>query len=279
MQKSCMLSRTPFRQFLVPEIFLLRVALSAALVYATVAACAWLISDRMIFLPPPPSYRDTPDILKVPTADGERIAAVYLPNPGATYTLLLSHGNAEDLGWVLPSLPPIPVLGFGLFAYDYRGYGLSEGRPSEQHVYADIDAAYDYLTRELRVPAARIILYGRSLGAGAAVDLAARQSVGGLILESPFLAAFRVLTRIPLFPFDKFRNVDKIGRVRCPVLVMHGEADEIVPLWHGQRLFERAPGPKMLVVIPGAHHNDFMQVAGARYTAALRDFETLLRGH
>jgi fermentation-respiration switch protein FrsA (DUF1100 family) len=274
-----MLSRTPFRQFLVPEIFLLRVALSAALVYATVAAWAWLISDRMIFLPPPPSYRDTPDILKVPTADGERIAAVYLPNPGATYTLLFSHGNAEDLGLVLPSLPSIPVLGFGLFAYDYRGYGLSEGRPSEQHVYADIDAAYDYLTRELRVPAARIILYGRSLGAGAAVDLAARQSVGGLILESPFLTAFRVLTRIPLFPFDKFRNVDKIGRVRCPVLVMHGEADEIVPLWHGQRLFERAPGPKMLVVIPGAHHNDFMQVAGARYVTALRDFEALLREH
>jgi len=190
----------------------------------------------------------------------------------------LSHGNAEDLGWVLPSLPPLRDLGFGVFAYDYRGYGLSQGRASEQHVYADIDAAYDFLTRELRVPAARIILYGRSLGAGAAVDLAARQSVGGLILESPFLTAFRVMTRIPLFPFDRFRNVDKIGRVRCPVLVMHGEADEIVPLWHGQRLFERAPGPKMFVSVPGAHHNDFMWVAGARYATALRDFEALHRG-
>jgi fermentation-respiration switch protein FrsA (DUF1100 family) len=72
--------------------------------------------------------------------------------------------------------------------------------------------------------------------------------------------------------------VDKIGRVRCPVLIMHGEADEIVPLWHGQRLFERAPGPKMFVAIPGAHHNDFMRVAGARYTTSLRDFEALLRG-
>jgi fermentation-respiration switch protein FrsA (DUF1100 family) len=263
---------------LAPEISLLRVALSVAFLYAAVAGWVWLISDRMIFLPPPPTYRDTPGLLRLSTVGGERIAAVYLPNPGATYTLLLSHGNAEDLGWVLPSLPPIPDLGFGLFAYDYRGYGLSEGRPSEQHVYADIDAAYDYLTRALRVPAARIILYGRSLGAGAAVDLAARQPVGGLILESPFLTAFRVLTRIPLFPFDKFRNVDKIGRVRCPVLVMHGEADEIVPLWHGQRLFDRAPGPKMFVAIPGAHHNDFMQVAGARYVTALRDFETLLRG-
>ena len=272
-----MLSRTSVRRS-VPEMSLLRVALSIALIYAVVGAWAWLIADRMIFLPPPPSYRDTPDILKVPTAGGERIAAVYLPNPGATYTLLLSHGNAEDLGSVLPSLPPMPDPGFGVFAYDYRGYGLSEGRPSEQHVYADIDAAYDYLTRELRVPAARIILYGRSLGAGAAVDLAARRFVGGLILESPFLTAFRVMTRIPVFPVDKFRNVDKIGRVRCPVLVMHGEADEIVPLWHGQRLFDRAPGRKTLVVIPGAHHNDFVWVAGARYAAALRDFEALLRG-
>ena len=279
MQKSCMLSRTCFRRPVVPEIFLLRMALSIAFIYAVVGAWAWLISDRMIFLPPAPTYRDTADILKVPTSGGERIAAVYLPNPAATYTVLFSHGNAEDLGWVLPSLPPLRDLGFGVFAYDYRGYGLSQGRASEQHVYADIDAAYDYLTRELRVPAARIILYGRSLGAGAAVDLAARQSVGGLILESPFLTAFRVMTRIPLFPFDRFRNVDKIGRVRCPVLVMHGEADEIVPLWHGQQLFERAPGPKMFLAVPGAHHNDFLWVAGARYVTALRDFEALLREH
>ena len=273
-----MLSRTSFRRFLAPEITVLRVALSAAFVYAAVAAWAWIISDRMIFLPPPPSYRDTPDVLRLPTADGERIAAVYLPNPTATYSLLVSHGNGEDLGYVLPSLPPMRQLGFSVFAYDYRGYGLSEGQASERHVYGDIDAAYEYLTGPLRVPPGRIVLYGRSLGAGAAVDLAARRPVGGLILESPFLTAFRVMTRVPLFPFDKFRNVDKIGRVRCPVLVMHGEDDEIVPLWHGQRLFERAPEPKMFVSIPGAHHNDFMWVAGARYAAALRDFEALLRG-
>ena len=128
------------------------------------------------------------------------------------------------------------------------------------------------------MPPERIILYGRSLGAWAAVDLAARAVVGGLVLESPFLTAFRVMTRIPLLPFDKFRNVDKIARVRCPVLIMHGEADEVVPVWHGRQLFERAPGPKTFVAIPGAHHNDFMWVAGARYAAALRDFEAGLRG-
>ena len=266
------------RRLLIPEFSLLRIVLSTALIYAAVGVLAWAASDRMMFLPPAPGYGDTPDLIRLSTAGGERIAAVYLPNAGATYTVLFSHGNAEDLGGVLPLLAVLRDLGFSAFAYDYRGYGLSEGWPSERNVYADIDAAYDYLTRDLRVPPERIILYGRSLGAGAAVDLAARRFVGGLILESPFLTAFRVMTRIPVFPVDKFRNVDKIGRVRCPVLVMHGEADEIVPLWHGQRLFERAPGPKTLVVIPGAHHNDFMWVAGARYATALHDFEVLLRG-
>jgi fermentation-respiration switch protein FrsA (DUF1100 family) len=267
----------PFRRLLIPEFSLLRIALSLAFIYAAVVGWVWIISDRMIFLPPAPSYRDSAEILRLTTAGGERIAAVYLPNPGATYAVLFSHGNGEDLGYVLPLLPELRDLGFGVLAYDYRGYGLSEGRPSEPNVYADIDAAYDYLTQNLRIAPERIILYGRSLGAGAAVDLAARRFVGGLILESPFLTAFRVMTQIPVFPVDKFRNVDKIGRVRCPVLVMHGEADEIVPLWHGRRLFEKASGPKTLVVIPGAHHNDFMWVAGARYAAALRDFEALLR--
>jgi abhydrolase domain-containing protein 17 len=261
-----------------PESALLRVLLSLGLVYAGVAAWAWFYSDRMIFLPPPPGYRDTPEVLKVPTKDGEHIAAIYLANPDSTYTLLLSHGNGEDLGSVLPLLPGLANLGFSILAYDYRGYGLSEGSPSERHVYADIDAAYDYLTGKLAVAPDTVVAYGRSLGAGASVDLAARRPVGGVILESPFLTAFRVMTKVPLFPFDKFRNVDKIGRVRCPLMLLHGEADEIVPFWHGRELFDRAPGPKTLVAIPGAHHNDLMWVAGARYGQALRDFEASLRG-
>jgi fermentation-respiration switch protein FrsA (DUF1100 family) len=270
--------RGPLRRLLISELGLFRVLIPLALIYAGVAAWAWLYSDRMIFLPPAPSYRNSSEILKVPTDGGERIAAIYLANPAATYTLLFSHGNGEDLGSVAQELPALSELGFSVFAYDYRGYGVSEGKPLEPHVYADIDGAYDYLTARLHVPPQRIIAYGRSLGAGAAVDLAARRPVGGLILESPFLTAFRVMTRVPLFPFDKFRNVDKIGRVRCPVLIMHGEADDIVPFWHGRQLFDMAPGLKTFVAIPGARHNDFMWVAGPRYGRALRDFEALLHG-
>jgi len=258
---------------------LLRIVLSLAVVYAAVGAFAWLISDRLIFVPPSPGYPDRPAILAVPTRDGQRIAAVYRPNASATYTLLLSHGNAEDLGSLTPLLAGLSSLGFSVFAYDYRGYGRSEGTPSESRVYADVDSAYEYLVRELQVGPERIVAYGRSLGAGAAVDLAAHRKLGGLVLESPFLSAFRVMTRVPLFPFDKFRNAAKIGRVRCPVLIMHGEDDEIVPFWHGRRLFELALEPKTFVAVPGAHHNDFVEVAGPRYAQALRDFETRLRGH
>lgn len=272
------MSPTRLRRPLIPDFSLLRIAVSLVVVYAAVGAWAWVVSERMIFFPPAPSYRDTPDVIRLSTSGGERIAAVYVPNAEARYTVLFSHGNAEDLGEVGPLLSVFRDLGFSVLAYDYRGYGLSEGRPSERNVYADIDAAYDHLTRDLRVPPERIILYGRSLGAAAAVDLASRRPAGGLILESPFLTAFQVMTRIPLLPVDRFRNVAKIGRVQCPVLVMHGEEDEIVPIWHGRRLFERAPGPKVFLAIPGAHHNDFMWVAGTRYTGALRDFEALLDG-
>lgn len=258
------------------ELSLARVVLSAAFVYAAVSLLAYLLADRMIFLPPPAQYRDGEGILKLTTADGERISALYLPNAEARYAILYSHGNAEDLGVMRPLLPALRDLGFAVLVYDYRGYGTSEGTPSERASYRDIDAAYEYLTRELGLPPRRIIVYGRSVGAGPAVDLAARRPVAGLVLESAFLTAFRVLTRIPLLPFDKFRNIDKITRVRCPVLVMHGLADDVVPPAHGRRLFEAAPEPKRSLWVERAGHNDFMWVASARYGETLREFAALV---
>jgi len=230
----------------------------------------------MIFLPPPATYRSGPEIVELRTADGIRIAALHLPNPSGDYTLLYSHGNAEDLGAVRPLLVRLRAIGFSVFAYDYRGYGASEGRPSERGAYADIDAAYAYLTTALGIPPARIIAYGRSVGSGPAVDLAARRPIGGLVVESAFTTAFRVLTRVPLLPFDRFRNIDKIGRVRCPVLVMHGRADEVVPLAHGEALWRAAPQPKRFLWADGAGHNDFWQVAGSEAAHALGELAALV---
>src|SRR5262245_48665286 len=237
---------------------------------------AYLMSDGMIFLPPPPTYRDTDQTVSMITADNVRITGLYLPNERAEYTILYSHGNAEDLGLIARSLGRFRDWGFAVFAYDYRGYGTSQGKASENGTYRDIDAAYDHLTRTVGVPANRIIVYGRSVGSGPAVDLAARRPVAGLVVESAFVSAFRVLTRVQLLPFDKFRNLDKIARISCPVLVMHGMEDDIIPIDHGRRLFNAAPEPKRALWVEGAGHNDFMLVAGDRQARALIDFAAML---
>lgn len=257
--------------------FSLHLLLAAALVYGCLWLLAYLVSDRMIFLAPPATYRDGSEILKLGTAAGNRISAIHLPNARAEHTILYSHGNAEDLGGIAPVLRRLHEWGFAVLAYDYSGYGTSDGRASERSSYEDIDAAYEYLTGRLGVPAERVIAYGRSVGSGPAVDLATRRPLAALVVESGFVTAFRVLTRIPLLPFDKFRNIDKIARVRCPVLVMHGTADEVVPVSHGQKLYAAALGPKRFLWVEGAGHNDFTWVAGDRQGEALREFAALLR--
>src|SRR5215813_4207671 len=229
-------------------------------------------SDGLIFLPHPSSYKDGPDVLKLTTRTGKKISALYLPNPQAKFTLLVSHGNAEDLGDDRFWLEELQRAGFSVLAYDYEGYGTSEGKPGEQAAYDDENAAYDYLTQTMKITTDRIIIYGRSVGSGPAVHLAARKPAAGLILQSPFVSAFRVLTRIPLLPFDKFPNYKDIRQVRCPLLIIHGDSDTVIASWHGKKLCELANEPKKFVPIPGANHNDLEMVAGKRYMEALLQF-------
>ncbi len=240
--------------------------------YIVLICCGAFLSDSMIFQPHPSSYRDGPEILKITTLSGRKISAMYLPNPSARFTLLVSHGNAEDVGDDRYWLEEVHRAGFAIFAYDYAGYGTSEGRPSEKAAYEDEVAAYDYLTAALKIPAENIIIYGRSVGSGPAVYIAARKPVAGLILQSPFVSAFRVLTRIPLLPFDKFPNYRDIRLIRCPLLIIHGDADQVIAPWHGRKLFELAKEPKRYVSVPRAGHNDLEMVAGSSYYAALQDF-------
>lgn len=254
------------------EFSLQRVLNSIIFIYAFLCLYAVFFSDRLIFQPPAAGYQDTREIIKLSSANGMKISAVHFPNPQAQYTILYSHGNAEDLGYIWSVLRDIRDSGFAVFAYDYQGYGTSQGTPSEYNVYRDSSAAYNYLTEQLRVPPKQIIIYGRSVGGGPAIDLAAREFVGGLVVESSFVSIFRVLTRIPLFPFDKFVNVDKIGKVRSPVLIIHGKDDRVVPFWHGEQLFAAANQPKLNFWVDRAGHNDLIEVAGDRYATTLRSF-------
>ncbi len=252
------------------------VLLTVAMVYVAFMAMAFFSSEGMIFLPHASSYRDTPEIIKITSANGAKISAMYLQNPQARFTLLVSHGNAEDLGDDRYWLEDLRRAGFSVLAFDYQGYGTSEGKPSEKGAYGDEAAAYDYLVQQLATPPERIIIYGRSVGSGPAVHLAARRPAAGLILQSPFLTAFRVLTQIPLLPFDRFPNARDIRNVHCPLLVIHGEADEVIPFRHGQKLFAIANQPKQFVGFPGAGHNDLELVAGAKCFEAIRSFTASL---
>jgi fermentation-respiration switch protein FrsA (DUF1100 family) len=246
-------------------------------IYALNAVLAWLLSDRMIFLPPPASYDERLGITRVNTDDGNAVAVLHLPNPDARYTLLFSHGNAEDLGHLAPFLAGLRDAGFAVLAYDYRGYGLSTGGPpSTAGSYRDEAAVFRHATQALKIPPSRIILHGRSVGAGPAVELAVRETVGGLVVESGFVSAYRVLTRWPLLPFDKFPNLERMPDVRCPVLVIHGREDGIIPFWHGEKLYAAAPAPKRALWVDGAGHNDLAAVAWDGYVKALQDFARAL---
>jgi abhydrolase domain-containing protein 17 len=269
-------NRKNIKRLLCGEFSVKRLMRSIIFIYAFLCFYAFFFSERLIFQPPPSSQIDSQQVIKIASANGMKISAVHFPNPQAKYTILYSHGNAEDTIGILWLFQEIRDIGFGVFAYDYQGYGTSQGKPSEYNAYRDIDAAYNYLTQRLGVPAKQIILYGRSVGGGPAIDLASRQTVGGLVVESSFVSAFRVLTQIPILPFDKFVNIDKIGKVRSPVLVIHGKADEVVRFWHGEQLFAAAREPKLNFWVDGAGHNDLMNVAGDTYSETLRGFAEIL---
>lgn len=244
--------------------------------YAALAALAHLVSGPMMFLPSYGSRRAPDGMLRIALPGGGSVAALYLPNAAAKHTLWFFHGNAEDLGDLEPFLHEIQRRGFAVFAVDYPGYGLSTGSASEPAIHAATMAAADYLRGTLNVPLSRTILYGRSLGSGPAVELAAKERVAGLVLQAAFTSAYRVMTRWPLLPFDKFENLRKMPRVTAPVLVMHGRADEVVSLAHGEALFAAVPGRKSQLWVDGARHNDFLDVAGERSWQALREFSQSL---
>lgn len=264
------------KKLLIGEFSYLRIMRSLFFIYACLCIYAYFFTDRIIFLPQPSSYEDSNRILKLTTKDGAKISAVYLPNPQAKFTILYSHGNAEDLGDIQFVLEELRNLGFAVFSYDYRGYGTSQGKPTETTTYKDIDAAYNYLTQQLGINPKKIILYGRSVGGGPSVDLASRKPVGGLILENTFVSTFRVATQITIVPFDKFNNIAKIKKVRSPILIMYGKADRVIPFWHGEKLFATANEPKRVLVSETAGHNDFREVAGKKYDRALQEFTQLI---
>ncbi len=245
-------------------------------VYFGLFFLAWFFPYKLLFHPQPSLYRDDQNIIKLSTNDGQKISARFYPNENARYTILFSHGNAEDIGSIDSFAENIRNSGFSVLTYDYRGYGTSEGSPSEKNSYADIQAAYEYLVNTKQVSPDRIILHGRSLGGGPSTELASKNKVAGLILESTFTSAGRVLTNFRLFPFDIFDNLSKLQNVTCPVLVIHGKKDKTISFQQGETLFNSAHSPKKYLWLDEAGHNNVFSVGRDAYLDSLKSFAAIL---
>lgn len=229
--------------------------------------------DRVIFQPPP-QRASIPGCfrLELPEEAGH-IGARYLPAPEGGITLLYSHGNAEDLASIAYRLSAYHAQGYGILAYDYEGYGESSGTPSETAAYRDIERCWQFLTVEKQIPPESIVIYGRSVGTGPAVWLATRRRALALVLEAPFTSTFAV-AGLDWLPGDRFPNLDRIGRVDQPLLVIHGDRDQVIPQHHGRKLADAAAAPKSFYNVGGAGHNNILLVAGREYWNNLREFLT-----
>jgi fermentation-respiration switch protein FrsA (DUF1100 family) len=262
------------RTWVIGDLSLRRVISGFAFIYVALAGFAWLVSDRLVFRPHPSSYVDGADAIRLHPKDGATVAARFgeaLGGP-ARAVVLYSHGNAEDLGDVKPLLEILRHHQLDVLGYDYEGYGTSSGAPSEAHLESDILAAYEHLTIGRKIDPKRIVVYGRSVGSGPSVWLASTHPVGGLVLESAFASPFRVVTRVRLLPWDPFPNLERMASLKCPVLVIHAEHDELIPFSQGRALFAAAPEPKTFAPMTNAGHADIPFVDEAAYGAAISAF-------
>ncbi len=249
----------------------LSVLFAAVLVYVAVVGLMFLFQERMLFLPsqhmlatPADRGLDYED-LTIKTADEEELHAWWIPAPEARGTLIFSHGNAGNISGRLESALQFHRLGLNVLLYDYRGYGQSTGSPSEDGVYRDIQAIWEYATEERGVDPASIVLFGRSLGAAPSAWLAEQQPPAVLILESAFTSVPDVAAHhYPFLPVRQLARISmdtesRLPNIAVPLLIIHSRDDEIIPYSHGERLYEVANDPKAFIELRGGHNDGFLR--------------------
>ena len=254
---------------------LLRIAIILVAGYLGICLLVFLLQARLVYFP----FRElvaTPEAIGLPyeevsfqAADGVRLSGWFVRAEGARGAVLFCHGNAGNISHRLDTLAIFHRLRLSTLVFDYRGYGDSEGKPSEQGTYRDAEAAWRWLVDQKRVPPGQIIVFGRSLGGGVASWLALEHTPGALVLESTF-------TSLPdlgagLYPFlpvrllarIRYPTLERLPRLRCPVLVVHSRDDEIIPYSHGRQLVEAAPEPRSFLELHGGHNEGFTDTGQA----------------
>lgn len=276
----------------------LRILLGLVLAYAVLAFLAWKFQERLAFPAPRGAVPDPKSVgvangerVELVSADGTKLVGWFLkpvddastnlhrppepPPPG----LLWFYGNGENIAAIWSIIREFQPPGTAVLVVDYPGYGGSAGKATEAGLYAAADAAYAMLAARGDIDPHRIYVYGRSLGSAVAMYTATRHSVAGLVLESPFTSA-RDMARhlyalLPRFALTlRLDNLGNMRRIRCPTLVFHGDADRLVPTEMGLAVAAAAAGPREVVLIHGAGHNDTYDVGGRAYREKLWAFVT-----
>ncbi|MFQ5685273.1 MAG: alpha/beta hydrolase [Candidatus Scalindua sp.] len=262
------------------------------------------IEKRLIFHPDKSNDSATPDVYGIEyddvtfrTEDGLNLNGWFVPGKESSadvdlpacrtgrHTLLWFHGNAGNINRRLDNIKMIyervPV---NVFIIDYRQYGRSEGKVTEEGTYLDARAALAYLHSRKDINQEKIIFFGRSLGSAVAVELALEEKCRALILETPFTSILEMGKKlysflpVRLLLQTKYDTLSKIGNIKVPILVMHGDQDKLVPFEHGRKLYEAANEPKEFYTIPGAGHNDTHIVGGDEYFEVIKNFVNKLEG-
>ena len=216
------------------------------------------------------------------SADGLQLSGWYIPAEKSEFTVLFCHGNGGNIFHRLDSINIFYNLGLNCFIFDYRGYGKSEGKPSEEGTYLDVRAAYKWLTKKKKISAGNIIIFGRSLGGSIAAQLASKVRARALVVEASFTSYVDIGKKFyPYMPvrwFARFsyRTIDYIKNVHCPVMFIYSRNDEVVPFEFGLELYEAANEPKEFVEIFGSHNDGFL-VSGETYKKAWLKWLTFLK--
>lgn len=250
------------------SLFFLRCLKIGVIFYFCLLATLFFAQRKLIYMPDKkrPDAPEQAEIVSVRTADGLSLQAWFFSSGTDLPAILYFHGNANNIGLHPVKIDEYIAAGYSVLLAEYRGFGGNPGEPSEQGFYYDAWAYLNWLLKEKNIPLERIVLYGESIGSGVALELAQRLDQErrypfAVILEAPFLSLLEMSRRrhfyapVDLLMLDRFMNIEKIGSVNVPLLIVNGEKDEFIPYTDGQTLYAKANEPKKYVQIPGGDHN------------------------